>query len=63
MARVPFVTRESMTPEGQTVWDEIESSRGAWPAITLHCLTIPRRRVISPCWEDTPGMRLHCRQE
>lgn len=28
MARVPFATRESMTPEGQKVWDEIESSRG-----------------------------------
>ena len=28
MARVPFATREGMTPEGQKVWDEIESSRG-----------------------------------
>ena len=28
MARVPFATRESMTPEGQKVWDEIESTRG-----------------------------------
>lgn len=28
MARVPFATRETMTPEGQKVWDEIESSRG-----------------------------------
>ena len=28
MARVPFTTRESMTPEGQEVWDEIESTRG-----------------------------------
>ena len=28
MARVPFATRESMTPEGQKVWDEIETSRG-----------------------------------
>ena len=28
MARVPFATRESMTPEGQKVWDEIEGSRG-----------------------------------
>ena len=28
MARVPFATRESMTPDGQKVWDEIEGSRG-----------------------------------
>ena len=28
MARVPFAKRENMTPEGQKVWDEIESSRG-----------------------------------
>ena len=28
MARVQFATRESMTPEGQNIWDEIESSRG-----------------------------------
>ena len=28
MARVPFATRENMTPEGQKIWDEIESSRG-----------------------------------
>ena len=28
MARVPFVTRETMKPEDQPVWDEIESSRG-----------------------------------
>ena len=28
MARVPFVTRETMSLEGQRVWDEIESSRG-----------------------------------
>jgi 4-carboxymuconolactone decarboxylase len=28
MARVPYVTRESMTPEGQQVWDEIKRSRG-----------------------------------
>ena len=28
MARVPFTQRESMTPEGQQVWDEIQSSRG-----------------------------------
>lgn len=28
MARVPFAQRESMTPEGRQVWDEIESSRG-----------------------------------
>ena len=28
MARVPFATRESMSPEGQKVWDEIDSSRG-----------------------------------
>ena len=28
MARVPFVKRESMTPAGQQVWDEIQSSRG-----------------------------------
>lgn len=28
MARVPFATRESMTPEGQQIWDEIENSRG-----------------------------------
>lgn len=28
MARVPFATREIMTPEGQKVWDEIESTRG-----------------------------------
>ena len=28
MARVPYVTRESMSPEGRQVWDEIESSRG-----------------------------------
>ena len=28
MARVPFAKRENMTPEGQLVWDEIESSRG-----------------------------------
>ncbi|MCH7713218.1 MAG: carboxymuconolactone decarboxylase family protein [Chloroflexi bacterium] len=28
MARVPITTRESMTPEGQKIWDEIESSRG-----------------------------------
>ena len=28
MARVPFAQREKMTPEGQKVWDEIQSSRG-----------------------------------
>ena len=28
MARVPFASRESMTPAGQQVWDEIEGSRG-----------------------------------
>jgi 4-carboxymuconolactone decarboxylase len=28
MARVPFAKRENMTPEGQQVWDEIQSSRG-----------------------------------
>ena len=28
MARVPFATRENMTPDGQQIWDEIESSRG-----------------------------------
>jgi 4-carboxymuconolactone decarboxylase len=28
MARVPFARRENMTPEGQQVWDEIQSSRG-----------------------------------
>ena len=28
MARVPYVTRESMTPEDQKVWDEIKRSRG-----------------------------------
>ena len=28
MARVPFATRESMSSEGQEIWDEIESSRG-----------------------------------
>ena len=28
MARVPFATRESMTPDGQKVWDEIETTRG-----------------------------------
>ena len=28
MARVPYVTRENMTPEGQKVWDEVERSRG-----------------------------------
>ena len=28
MARVPITTRESMTPDGQKIWDEIESSRG-----------------------------------
>lgn len=28
MARVPFTTRESMTPEGQAVWDDIETTRG-----------------------------------
>ena len=28
MARVPFATRENMTPSGQKIWDEIESSRG-----------------------------------
>ena len=28
MARVPFATRDTMTPEGQKVWDEIETSRG-----------------------------------
>ena len=28
MARVPYVTRENMTSEGQQVWDEIERSRG-----------------------------------
>ena len=28
MARVPFAQRESMTSEGQQVWDEIVSSRG-----------------------------------
>lgn len=28
MARVPITKRESMTPEGQKVWDEIENSRG-----------------------------------
>lgn len=29
MARVPYITRESMTPEGQQVWDEIKRCRGA----------------------------------
>ena len=28
MARVPLATRDTMTPAGQEVWDEIESSRG-----------------------------------
>jgi 4-carboxymuconolactone decarboxylase len=28
MARVPITKRENMTPDGQKVWDEIESSRG-----------------------------------
>ena len=28
MARVPFAKREDLTPEGQKVWDEIETSRG-----------------------------------
>ena len=28
MARVPYATRESMLPDGQAIWDEIESSRG-----------------------------------
>ena len=28
MARVPFATRDNMSPDGQQVWDEIESSRG-----------------------------------
>ena len=28
MARVPFAQRNTMTPEGQQVWDEIEGSRG-----------------------------------
>ena len=28
MARVPFATRESMSPEGQQVWDDIQNSRG-----------------------------------
>jgi len=28
MARVPITTRESMTPEGQKIWDDIEQSRG-----------------------------------
>ena len=28
MARVPLTTRDTMTPDGQEVWDEIESSRG-----------------------------------
>ncbi len=28
MARVPFATRENMSPEDQKVWDEIETSRG-----------------------------------
>ena len=28
MARVPITTRETMTPDGQKIWDEIELSRG-----------------------------------
>ena len=28
MARVPFMTRETIGPEGQAAWDEIESTRG-----------------------------------
>ena len=28
MARVPFAKRETMTPEGQKIWDEIQTSRG-----------------------------------
>ena len=28
MARVPVAQRDTMTPEGQEAWDEIESSRG-----------------------------------
>ncbi|MDA0734772.1 MAG: carboxymuconolactone decarboxylase family protein [Chloroflexi bacterium] len=28
MARVPFAQRDTMTPDGQQVWDEIEGSRG-----------------------------------
>lgn len=28
MARVPFATRASMSPEGQQVWDDIQNSRG-----------------------------------
>ena len=31
MARVPYVTRENMTAEGQQVWDEIILSRGEVP--------------------------------
>ena len=28
MARVTFATRDNMTPDGQKIWDEIETSRG-----------------------------------
>ena len=28
MTRVPFAKREDMDPEGQAIWDEIETSRG-----------------------------------
>lgn len=28
MARVPFATREQMSPQDRKIWDEIESSRG-----------------------------------
>ena len=28
MARVPITTRETMSPDGQKIWDEIETSRG-----------------------------------
>ena len=28
MARVPFTKREDLSPDGQKVWDEIETSRG-----------------------------------
>ena len=28
MTRVPFATRESMDAAGQSIWDEIETSRG-----------------------------------
>lgn len=42
MTRVPYVTRENMTAEGQQVWDEIKLSRGTVAGYFMAILNNPQ---------------------